>query len=136
MKPDWTHLEAHRITAPDNPHSSNEGEHFGQFIIKLTHFTALCIIATEGDPEGDSDCGAAGEWEHVSVHAREGKRFSAPRTPTWAEMCFTKELFWEDDEAVVQYHPPKVSYVNQHPHVLHLWRHRTTPIPLPPTVCV
>lgn len=64
-------------------------------------------------------------WEHVSV--------SLPnRCPTWAEMCLVKELFWEDDEAVMQLHPPKADYVNCHPYCLHLWRPLVGQIPLPP----
>lgn len=54
-------------------------------------------------------------WDHVSV--------SHPgRLPTWTEMCAVKELFFRDDEAVMQLHPPKTSYVNNHVYCLHLWR--------------
>ena len=54
-------------------------------------------------------------WEHVSFsHAK--------RTPTWEEMCMIKDIFWRDDECVVQYHPPKREYVNVFPHCLHLWK--------------
>lgn len=64
----------------------------------------LAVIASDGDG-----------WEHVSV--------STPvRTPTWAEMCFIKSMFWGEDDCVVQFHPPKSEYVNQHPFCLHLWR--------------
>jgi len=70
-----------------------------------------------------------GEWEHVSV--------SLPcRTPNWAEMCFVKNLFWEDEEAVMQLHPPKSDYVNCHPNCLHLWRPIFTDIPLPDSILV
>lgn len=54
-------------------------------------------------------------WEHVSI---DGKT----RTPTWEEMCHFKELFWDDDEVVVQYHPKKSEYVNIAPKCLHLWK--------------
>lgn len=58
-------------------------------------------------------------WEHVSVHIVEnGKQ----ETPTWDEMCAIKDIFWDDEDCVVQYHPPKSQYVNHHEHVLHLWR--------------
>lgn len=56
-----------------------------------------------------------GGWEHVSVSYHR-------RTPTWDEMCKVKEMFWNDEETVVQYHPKKSEYVNLHPHCLHLWR--------------
>lgn len=43
-----------------------------------------------------------GGWEHVSVSYRR-------RTPTWNEMCKVKEMFWNDEETVVQYHPKRAS---------------------------
>jgi hypothetical protein len=64
-------------------------------------------------------------WEHVSVSLKD-------RPPTWDEMCWVKDLFWEEDECVVQYHPPRVEYVNLHPHCLHLWKPYRTTIPTPP----
>ena len=54
-------------------------------------------------------------WEHVSVSMEN-------RCPTWEEMCKVKALFWDADDLVVQLHPPKGDYVNQHPFCLHLWR--------------
>ena len=79
----------------------------GAFQVPYSHGkkpVLLRIIASDG----------AG-WEHVSV--------SLPhRTPTWDEMCFIKELFWDDDDVVVQYHPARKDYVNLHPYCLHLWR--------------
>lgn len=75
---------------------------------------------------------AVGEgWEHVSVTAH-GKK----RIPTWEEMCFVKNLFWNDDECVVQFHPPTSNYVNTHRYVLHLWRSLDAEFPMPPRVLV
>lgn len=55
-----------------------------------------------------------GGWEHVSV--------SHPKsTPTWETMCLVKSLFWDEEDCVMQLHPPKSDYVNKHPHCLHLW---------------
>lgn len=59
-------------------------------------------------------------WEHVSVRAVIRKGRSC--IPTWHEMCQTKREFWDDDDAVMQLHPPESEYINAHPHVLHLWR--------------
>jgi hypothetical protein len=59
-------------------------------------------------------------WEHVSIHAFQGRR--RQRTPTWKEMCQIKDLCWGPDDVVVQYHPAKSDYVNYHQHTLHLWR--------------
>lgn len=54
-------------------------------------------------------------WEHVSIE------LFARRLPTWEEMCFVKDLFWDDEEEVVQIHPKKSQYVNM-TEALHLWR--------------
>jgi hypothetical protein len=54
-------------------------------------------------------------WEHVSVSTKH-------RIPNWQEMSFVKDLFWQDEETVVQFHPAKSQYVNCHPNCLHLWR--------------
>src|SRR6266496_309535 len=59
------------------------------------------------------------EWEHVSVHAFKNNK---QRIPTWKEMCFVKDLCWDDEDVVVQFHPRKSNYVNIHPNILHLWR--------------
>lgn len=106
---------------------------------------ALVIIASDGNdpdvPEGDG-------WEHVSVHSARirqtdvvgllGRAESVPkaRTPTWREMCFVKDTFWEPEDVVIQYHPRRSEYVNCHPNTLHLWRSRTQPIPEPPAILV
>ena len=72
-------------------------------------------------------------WEHVSVHARRGDK---PRTPTWKEMCAVKDACWDDEDVVIQYHPAKSEYVNNHPHVLHLWRPTQQSIPIPDSLLV
>ena len=63
-------------------------------------------------------------WEHCSV-SMEG--FCAP----WVIMCAIKDLFWGEDDCVVQYHPPKADYVNFHPNCLHLWRPIGVEVPRP-----
>jgi hypothetical protein len=68
-----------------------------------------------------------GGWEHVSVSPL--KEYN---TPTWADMCYIKELFFNDDEVVVQYHPRKADYVNFVSNCLHLWRPINGAIPTPP----
>lgn len=54
-------------------------------------------------------------WEHVSVE------LYARRLPTWNEMCEVKDIFWYEEEEVVQIHPKKSNYVNM-AEALHLWR--------------
>ena len=68
-------------------------------------------------------------WEHLSVHAV-GKNKES-RLPNYQEMCYLKNLFWEDEDVVVQFHPKKSEYVNQHPHTLHLWRSIDKEFPTP-----
>jgi hypothetical protein len=59
-------------------------------------------------------------WEHVSVSL-------INRTPTWEEMCFVKNLFWHENEVVVQYHVPmRASFC------LHLWKPVGIELPTPP----
>ncbi len=72
-------------------------------------------------------------WEHVSVHGERGKE---QFTPFWDEMCFIKDLFWDSEDVVMQLHPKKSEYVNNHPNTLHLWRPITTEISMPPSILV
>lgn len=102
----------------------------GWYMIKIKgsrdkHF--FCVVS---DGEG---------WEHVSVSIRrikKGQMQQVDRVPTWEEMCTVKDIFWNEDEAVVQYHPRKQDYVNLHPHVLHMWRPTEQELPLPNPVFV
>jgi len=71
-------------------------------------------------------------WEHVSVSARRGNKVGDVRTPTWKEMVYVKATCWDPEDVVVQFHPRQSEYVNVHPHVLHLWRHRELVFPTPP----
>lgn len=68
-------------------------------------------------------------WDHVSV--------SYPsRTPNWEEMCIVKDIFFEKDEMVIQYHPVESEYVNNHPYTLHLWKPQNKEVPSPPSILV
>lgn len=66
-------------------------------------------------------------WEHVSV------TLDRRRCPDWEEMCYIKSLFWDDEDCVIQYHPPKSEYISNHEFCLHLWRPVGVEIPRPPT---
>lgn len=68
-------------------------------------------------------------WEHLSV--------SMPnKTPSWDQMCMMKDIFWDEDEACVEYHPRKQDYVNNHPHCLHIWKPTEEHLPTPPSILV
>jgi hypothetical protein len=58
------------------------------------------------------------------------------RTPTWREMSYVKDLCWDGEDVVMQLHPKRSEYVNNHPHVLHLWRPVDAEIPTPPSIFV
>ena len=54
-------------------------------------------------------------WGHVSVSLEK-------RTPIWDEMCFIKNLFFDEEDLCIQIHPKKSQYVNMHNHCLHIWQ--------------
>lgn len=99
------------------------GAPFGAFVITGVEAKGrtLGIIATDGQLTG---------WDHVSVSLMDFPN----NTPSWEEMCLVKELFWDDSDCVVQYHPPKKENVNIG-EVLHLWKWNK-PFPMPPKECV
>ena len=72
-----------------------------------------------------------GGWDHVSVAP-----YRSSYTPSWEEMCKVKDMFFREDETVVQYHPAKSNYVNNLPNCLHLWRPQNAELPVPPSVMV
>lgn len=128
----WKVPEKYRISPRQAP--SRKGDPFGWFEIpspdksRITKTVLMCL-ASDGKEGID--------WEHVSVRAV--KNFNGKwkdLLPTWAEMCFIKSLFWEDEDVVMQLHPRKSEYVNNHNFVLHLWRPKKTVIPTPPSILV
>jgi hypothetical protein len=104
-------------------YASNPGDDYGVFEIDGPSGRRLKIIASPGDAHESIP------WEHVSVSC-------SNRCPNWIEMSFVKDLFWDAEDAVMQLHPPKSQYINQHPYCLHLWRPLTQIIPLPPMIAV
>lgn len=88
------------------------------------HGRTLHIVSSSGEHTG---------WEHVSVSTWYKSRGKvAHRCPTWEEMAYVKSLFWGDGEVVVEYHPAKENYINNHPSVLHLWKWVEGDFPMPP----
>lgn len=72
-----------------------------------------------------------GGWDHVSVSP-----FKHSHTPTWDEMCTLKDMFFREDETVVQFHPAKSEYVNNMPNCLHLWKPTAAELPTPAAIMV
>lgn len=106
-------------------YASPTGAAWGAFFITGPCGMTLKIVASDGDAE------IGIEWEHVSVSTRN-------RCPNWLEMCFVKDLFWDEEEAVMQLHPPKSRWINNHEFCLHLFRPTGAgvEIPLPPDMTV
>lgn len=101
-------------------YGANGGEECGCFKVFVNGRSFLCIAS----------CG--GGWDHVSV-----SMCSQKRCPTWDEMCAIKDMFFDPEECVVEYHPPKSRYINNHPFCLHLWRpNGGQEIPMPPMAFV
>lgn len=86
-----------------NPVLDSRGIKFGRMKLPTGVECTVCVGRNEDG------------WEHVSVE------LYARRLPTWEEMCYVKDMFWEDEEEVVQIHPKHSHYVNI-TEALHLWR--------------
>jgi hypothetical protein len=122
-------IEAGRDVLSEPPFATHKGDRFGRFLVRcpLTNVRLKIIISDGADWE---QVGLPlPVWEHVSVS-------TTNRVPTWEEMCWVKEQFFEDDEVVVQLHPAKKDWINCHPHVLHLWRVVGVDFPMPPKITV
>lgn len=103
--------------------ASSPSELQGAFFIPGPCSRELIVIASNGSAEHEI------LWEHVSVCVKR-------HTPTWAEMDFIKRLFWDDEETVMQLHPPRSRWINNMPNCLHMWRPTNREIPLPPDITV
>jgi hypothetical protein len=115
-------LEEYRITTGRVASSSEFGNNGAFELPPMRSGRKLFCIVSDGMG-----------WEHVSVHVLDGKML---HTPTWSEMCYVKDLFWDAEDMVIQYHPRKSDYVNNHPHTLHLWRPTDQTVPNPPSILV
>ena len=111
--PNKTRVRIHRRLGSDDSYGNN-----GLFIFDFRGYIVSCIAS---DGEG---------WEHVSVSLN--KRHS----PSWDVMNHVKNMFWDKEDCVVQYHPPESQYVNCHPHCLHLWRKVGYEFPVPDPILV
>ena len=129
MKTDATHLNPYRNrTHPQFKTEDSDGM-TGFFVIPLDPRNFALVIASPGNEEIP--------WEHVS--ARIGEKHNKKlreRIPTWDEMCQIKDLFWNEDEAVMQLHVPESEFIRIHPFVLHLWKPIHQEIPRPPQQAV
>ena len=117
----WTLANRFRVRNAPGGYHSLDGDDFGVFMVQSYDSPfgiPLKIIASSG--EG---------WEHVSVSTQK-------RCPNWPEMTFVKDLFWSEDECVMQLHVPKKDHINCHPYCLHLWKPIGVEIPRPDSILV
>lgn len=89
------------------------------------------VIFANGKEYGSVIWSNGGGWEHVSV-APYNRRI----TPSWDDMCSLKDMFFYENEVVVQFHPAKSEYVNNVGNCLHLWRSLNENMPTPPPILV
>ena len=113
-------LKKHHPKLGSDPTYGNNGA----FQIPI-HRNKIAALAIASDGDG---------WDHVSIHIMDKKGKAS--TPTCGQMCNFKNLFWDAEDCVIQYHPPHKLYVNTHPYVLHLWRPTEFNFPTPPMVMV
>jgi hypothetical protein len=110
-------LELGRVTNYGGPDSGLNG----RFVLQSPCGCKLQAISVDGEQTG---------WEQVSVST------DRSRSPNWLEMCFIKDLFWDEEESVMQLHPPLSQYVKNHRYCLHLWKPKHLAIPQPPSELV
>ena len=115
-------IERGRITQGAMASKPGDGMYGAFLVLCPATQKHLAVVSSAGDyavSEG---------WEHVSVSSK-------ARNPNWQEMCFIKNLFWDAEECVVQFHPPASLYVNNCVYCLHLWK-PPYKVVLPPSILV
>lgn len=122
---DWNFLNKNRVKEGVrgvwSQYVSEDSDGFnGMFRFAMDTKFIRCIAS---DGEG---------WQHVSVSIE-----SEPnKTPSWSIMCKVKDLFWDNEDVVVQFYPKKREYVNNHAGCLHLWRPTDVALPRPDSILV
>ena len=115
---DWQYLNKYRVR--QGIYASDDDVGFnGAFCLVINGLQIKCIAS---DGEG---------WQHVSVSLH-----NSNFTPSWEVMSKVKELFWETEEWVIQFHPAQSEYVNFHKGCLHLWAPTEGSFPVPPSILV
>lgn len=106
--------------------STKENGNNGLFKIHLPtkNCNAFCLVSDNGG------------WEQVSVRVedlnKQLKGGSRIRIPNSEELKFLKNVFWDRDETVIQYHFADSKETGSE-YALHLFRHKTRCFPEPPS---
>lgn len=126
MKPNAHHrIEHYRVTSGPFG-STREYGNTGLFHIPFAS-PVLRVLASDGTAWPEEMGSPA--WEHVSVSRPD-------RCPSWEDMDRIKQIFWADDETVLQFHVPRQDHINNHPYCLHLWKPIGVEVPRPPVATV
>lgn len=116
---DWNYLNRYRVR--DGALASDDSFGCNGYFCLMIFGEKVKVIA--------SDCEG---WQHISVSLAE-KPSTVPNYKTMQEV---RRLFYEDDQWVVQFSPPKSEHINNHPGCLHWWRPTDQPMPTPPAILV
>lgn len=113
--------EVNKFRVRDGLLASTDDDGFNGFFCLYIKDKRVKVIASDGMG-----------WKHVSVSLHD----TPNKPPTWDIMCSVKNLFWDEEDTVVQYHPAKKDYVNFHKGCLHLWQPLNEKLPTPPPMMV
>lgn len=113
----WNHLNRCRVASGIYGSTPDYGFN-GMFVIDFNG-VSLRVLASDGMG-----------WRHVSVSIANKPN----QIPSWKMMCHVKDLFWDPESWVMQFHPAASEYVNHHPGRLHLWEPLTELFPKPPSI--
>lgn len=116
---DFNYLNKYRVRS--GAYGSDDSLGFNGFFCLMIQGSRVKVMASDG--EG---------WQHVSVSLEDH-----PSTvPNYKTMCEVRRLFFEDEDWVVQFSPPKSEHINNHPGCLHWWRPTDQKMPTPPSIMV
>lgn len=100
---------------------------FGGTVYKITYKNGKPMPSTKYEDTLNFIFSWGCGFEHLSV--------STPvKCPTWEQMCFMKDIFWDEEEVCMQLHPKKSEYINNMPYCLHIWKSIDKEIPTPPSI--
>lgn len=120
FKPKFPHEVELAREKREDMYASNMNDSFGLFQFGHIHIcqTTIVDVLTVMISDGMG-------WDHISVSTKD-------HCPTWDQMNWVKDLFFVPECCVIQFHPPKSKYVNNHPFVLHMWHKQGVDYELPP----
>lgn len=116
---DWDYLNRYRVR--EGMFASDPADGCNGCFLLMIFGERVKVIASNGRG-----------WKHVSVSLVD-KPAVVPNYKTMQEI---RRLFYEDDQWVVQFSPPKSEHINNHPGCLHWWMPLDQRMPTPPSIMV